>query len=128
MVGATIVDMSDTAGFLIHVVNTGTVEDTISSLEFFDTPESAYMRDFHIDGNLGIGYPKMTGEAGAGPGDTVNFAPVTVAPNMSQMVELFFAHFYVDSPGVDTTTNVPGKEFRFRFSEGSDIEFVVPSP
>jgi len=123
MVGPAEIDGSDTAGFLVHIVNTGAIDATITMLEFIDTPESAYMRDFHIDENLGNGFPKGPGVYGTGPKDTVSFPSVTIAPNMEQQVELLFQRFYVDSvgPPTDTTTNVPGKVFRFRFDDGSEI-------
>ena len=121
MVGAPILS-ADSSGFLIHVVNDGTVEDTISSLEFFDTPESAYMRDFRIDADH-CGYPIPDGMPGTGSGDSVHFtSPVTIAPNGTQMIESVFLHFYdreVCPPGAPV--NVAGKHFVFRFSDGSLI-------
>jgi len=127
MVGPAVIDGSDSAGFLVRIVNTGTVDATITMLEFIDTPESAYMRDFHIDGNPGTGFPKLPGDYGTGPKDTVSFAPVTIAPHMTQQVDLLFQHFFVDSAGPsavppnDTNTVVVGKVFRFRFDDGSEI-------
>ena len=121
MVGSPILP-PDSSGFLIKVVNVGTVEDTVHLLEFYDTPESAYMRDFRIDADR-CGYPIPDGMPGTGPGDTVHFtAPVTIAPDMSRMVELCFGNFYVDEvvpPG--TRANVHGKQFVFRFDDGSVI-------
>ncbi len=112
----------DSSGFLIRVVNVGTIEDTVGWLVFSDTSESLYMRDFRIDADH-CGYPVPNGLPGTGPGDTVHFtAPVTIAPDMSQMVELYFADFYVDEvipPG--TRANVHGKQFVFRFDDGSVI-------
>jgi hypothetical protein len=109
----------DSSSFRIAVVNGGTVDVTVSSLEFLDAPDSAYMRDFLIEGNRGIGFPLGPADAGIGQGDTVHFAPVTIAPDMSQMVELYFGNFYVDPLGNDTIANVGGKEFVFHFSDGS---------
>jgi len=121
-VGAPIIVPPDSSGFLIRVVNDGTVEDTIDWLEFLDTPDSAYMRDFRIDANH-CGYPIPPGMPGTGPGDTVHFtAPVTVAPDMAQIVELFFGEFFdreICPPG--TPVNVHGGQFVFRFSDGSEI-------
>ena len=120
MVGQAILP-ADSSGFLINVINDGTVEASVSSLEFFNTPESAYMRDFRIDADH-CGYPTPNGMPGTGPGDTVHFtAPVTVAPNGSQLVELCFADFHVDSLGADIRINVSGKQCRFRFEDGSAI-------
>ena len=112
---------ADSSGFRIYVVNEGTVEDTIRWLEFYDTPDSAYMRDFFVEGNHGTGYPIPNGMPGTGPGDTVHFAPVTIAPDMSQISEFLFMQFHVDELGNGTMANVGGKEFLFRFDDGSVI-------
>jgi outer membrane protein assembly factor BamB len=111
----------DGSSFHIAVVNDGTVDVTVSSLEFLDSPDSAYMRDFIIDGNHGTGYPIPDGIPGTGPGDTVHFAPLTIAPNATQLVELYFVDFHIDEPGNDVRANVAGKEFVFRFDDGSEI-------
>ena len=103
MVGAPVLP-PDSSGFLIHIANVGAVEDTVNWLVFFDTPESAYMRDFRIAANHGIGYPIPNGQPGTGPGDPVHFAQVTIAPDMSQMAELFFGDFHVDPLGIDTSS------------------------
>jgi outer membrane protein assembly factor BamB len=112
----------DSAGFLIHLINAGTVEASVSSLEFLDTPDSAYMRDFRIDADH-CGYPIPDLMPGTGPGDTVRFTvPVTFAPNGTQMIDAAFFHFYdteVYPPGMPA--NVHGKQFVFRFSDGSVI-------
>ena len=112
----------DGKGFLINVANVGTVQVAVNSLTFSDTSEPLYMRDdFYIDADH-CGYPLGNGVRGAGPGDTVHFAaPVTVAPNDSQLIELFFCGFHVDPLGADTSIKVPGKTFQFRFSDGSVI-------
>ena len=120
MVGAAMLS-PDSSGFLIHIVNEGTVEVTINSLGFFGTPESAYMRDFYVDGQPGYGFPVPSGQPGTGPGDTVYFAPVTIAPDMSQMVELMFLQFYVDATDTSSLANVHNKVFELRFSDGSVI-------
>jgi len=122
MVGSPALDLNDTAGFSIRVVNDGATEDTVSWLVFFRTPDSAYMREFQVDGVYGSGYPVPAGQPGTGLGDTARLiAPVAIPPNMSQEVGFAFQKFRVDEPGNDTSTNVPGKEFRFRFSDGSEI-------
>jgi hypothetical protein len=121
MVGSPILP-PDSSGFLVKVVNVGTAEDTIRWLVFFDTSESLFMRDFRIEADH-CGYPIPNGMPGTGPGDTVCFtAPVTIAPDMAQVVELYFGSFYVDEvvpPG--TRANVHGKQFVFRFDDGSVI-------
>jgi len=121
MVGAPMLPV-DSSGFIIRVINDGTIEDTINLLEFYDTPESAYMRDFIVEGDHGIGYPIPAGMPGTGPGDTVHFdEPVLIAPNGTQLVELYFAEFHADSLGNDIAANVHGKQFVFRFDDGSVI-------
>ena len=52
-------------------------------------------------------------------------APVTVASNGSQLIELYSYGFHVDPLGTDTVINVHGKTFQFRFSDGSLIT-VIP--
>ncbi len=113
---------ADSSGFMILLVNEGTTEDEVEWLEFYNTPDSAYMRDFRIDADH-CGYPKLDGQRGTGPGDGVDFTrSVVVQPNMSQTVELYFGSFYQEEvvpPG--TRANVHGKLFVFRFSDGSLI-------
>lgn len=120
MVGAPILT-PDYDGFVIKVVNDQSSDVTVSSVSFFQTPDSAYMRDFRIDTDK-AGYPLIDGATGTGPGDTVSFAPVTIAPSGAQLVELAFQSFRkteVWPPG--DTTDVRGKIFQFRFSDGSEI-------
>jgi outer membrane protein assembly factor BamB len=121
MVGAPIL-LPDSAGFMIRVINDGTVEASVDWLEFYDAPESAYMRDFFIDADH-CGYPIPDGMPGTGPGDTVRFtAPVTIAPNGSQLSELYFGSFCVDEVAPPyVQANVHVREFVFRFSDGSEI-------
>jgi len=113
----------DSSGFLINVVNDQPDDVIISWLSFFGTPDAAFMRDFRINADH-AGYPIADGLPGTGPGDTVNFTPVTIAPNGSELVELYFADFYVQevvNPPPGTKANVHGKTFQFRFSDGSVI-------
>jgi prepilin-type N-terminal cleavage/methylation domain-containing protein len=122
MVGSPVIDPNDTAGFSILVVNDGPTEDTVSWLVFFRTPDSAFMREFQVDGVYGYGYPVPAGQPGTGLGDTARLAaPVAIPPDMSHEVLFQFQKFRVDEQGTDTSTNVPGKEFQFRFSDGSEI-------
>jgi len=79
------------------------------------------MRDFVVEGNHGNGYPIPNGMPGTGPGDTVCFAPVTIAPNGTELVELYFGEFHLDELGNDVRANVAGKVFVFRFDDGSVI-------
>ena len=128
MVGAA-EPMTDSSGFRLYVVNDQPDDVTVSWLHFFQTPDSAYMRDFLIAGTRGTGFPLGPADLGIGDGDTVHFASVTIAPNGSQLVELLFQQFFPDSilaPPNDTLANVCGKEFQLRFSEGSEIKFTVP--
>jgi len=122
---------ADSSGFRLLVINDRTTEDTISWLEFFRTPDSAYMREFMIDGNHGTGFPRGPTDPGLGNGDTVSFAPVLIAPNGTQVVELLFQYFFpvaIPAPPHDTLANVCGGEFQLRFSDRSEIEFEVPYP
>ncbi|HTW92459.1 MAG TPA: hypothetical protein VMH22_12220 [bacterium] len=111
----------DSSSFMIHIGNAWEAEDTIRSLEFFQAPESTYMRIFLINGSFGTGYPIPIGLPGTGRGDTVRFAPVTVGPSMSQTVELDFLDFFVDSLGTGPKANVQGKQFVLRFDDGSEL-------
>jgi len=123
MVGSPKVD-GNRNGFLISVINDQASVDTISWLSFFHTPDSAFMRDFTVNGIHPLGYPVADGGSGTGPGDNVNFAPVTIAPNGTQVVDLYFAYFFkqeVINPPAGDTFYVGGKTFQFRFSDGSEI-------
>jgi hypothetical protein len=109
----------DSSGFLIHIANDGTVEDTVNWILFKQSPDSAYMRTFWVRGTL---YPIAAGQPGMGQGDTVDiFTPFVVQPNMSEQVELMFMDFYIDIPGDSARAHVDGDTFRFRFSDGSEI-------
>lgn len=120
----------DSAGFLIKILNDQPEELTINWVHFFQTPESAFMRDFTIDGNHPNGFPRLAADPGVGNGDTVFFAPVTIGPEGSQLVELSFLQFYpvaIPAPPDDTTANLLGKTFQLRFDDGSEINFTVPT-
>jgi hypothetical protein len=109
----------DSSGFLIHIANDGTVEDTVNWILFKQSPDSAYMRTFWVRGTP---YPIAAGQPGMGQGDTVDiFTPFVVQPNMSEQVELMFMDFYIDIPGDSARAHVDGDTFRFRFSDGSEI-------
>jgi len=98
------------------------MDDTVSWLAFSDASESLYMRDDFRMAADHCGFPIPNGIPGIGPGDTVHFtAPVTVAANGSQLIELFFYGFHVDPLGADTIIKVHGKTFQFRFSDGSVV-------
>jgi prepilin-type N-terminal cleavage/methylation domain-containing protein len=113
-------------GFLIHIVNYNPDNVIINWLCFFNTPDSAYMREFRIDTDH-EGYPIANGLPGTGPGDTIHLPrPVTIAGNHSQLVELWFGDFHVDPPGTDSPTKLSGKTFEFRFSDQSDITATIP--
>jgi hypothetical protein len=122
MVGRPILSV-DSSGFRIDIVNTGMTDITTGWLWCSDTnPDDAWMRTFMINGNLGVGYPKPPAEPATGPGDTVFFAsPVTISPDMSEMVELIFLDFYPTEYGLGQRANVHDKVFRFRFDDGSEI-------
>jgi len=110
-------------GFLIHVVNGDPEDVTVSHLQFTPTSAPYYLRgDFYI-GSDHDGFPLGSGVPGVGPGDTVQFTAVTIAPNMTQQIDVCFREFYADSMGVtpDTAINVSDNTFQFRFSDGSEI-------
>jgi len=113
---------TDGSGFRIFVVNDQTTDATVSSIQFFRSPDAAYMTEFWVEGTPAPITP------GAGQGDTITFASLTIAPNMSQQVEFMFQKFFKDSLDHDSAANVCGKEFQLHFSEGSEIKFVVPFP
>jgi hypothetical protein len=113
---------ADSSGFMIRVVNEGTTLDTVNWIAFVQAPDSAYMRELWVNGALRAGYPLPTGVPGIGPGDTAMVFPsFTVAPDMSEQVDLEFMKFYVDSLGDSALSHVDGKTFLFRFSDGSEI-------
>ncbi len=121
----------DGDGFRLYVVNDQATPVIVNWLHFYQTPESAYMRDFYIDGNPGIGFPRTATAPGVGNGDTAYFTPVSIAPDGADLVELLFQWFYpVAIPTVppDTTAKVSGKLFQLRFSDNSEIKFTVPYP
>jgi prepilin-type N-terminal cleavage/methylation domain-containing protein len=108
-------------GFEINVTNANTQDDTVGSLHFLLTSAPLYVReDFRI-GSDHDGFPLGPTARGKGPGDTISFAPVTIAPN--GLAVLYFDGFYVDPipMGTDTSVFVTGKTFKFRFSDGSEI-------
>jgi prepilin-type N-terminal cleavage/methylation domain-containing protein len=111
----------DSTAFQIQVENTQTKADTVSSLSFLPTSAQLYLReDFRIDLDHD-GFPISNGTPGIGPGGTITFAPVAIAPNETQLVELSFDGFHVAPLGGDPKVRVTGKTFQFRFSDGSEI-------
>lgn len=132
VVGPPMVDELGKNGFMLRVVNDQTDTAYLNWLEFYDTPDDAWMRDFRI-GTDHAGYPVPDGMPGTGPGDTVNFtSTVAIAPNSSQIVEVYFGSFFKREvinpppPSAADTFYVSGQTFDFRFSDGSDITVTVP--
>lgn len=120
---------ADSSGFLINVANDGDVQDTISWLAILAiTPDSAYLRDFQIDVNEGIGFPLGSGVPGKGAGDTLYFAPATIPPNLSQEVPLMFRDFRVSPSDTSAMVHIAGKQFQFGFSDGSEITATIRAP
>ena len=122
MVGQPRVDAPGT-GFAIQITNEGTEDVSISSLEFLATSATVYMRSYKID--VQPTQYLAPGNPGIGPGDSINFAQVTIAPNMSQVVESYFADFRTGPQAGDPSAPVSGRTFRLRFSDGSVIT-VIP--
>jgi outer membrane protein assembly factor BamB len=118
------------ASFLIHIVNTQTYDVTIDWLQFVSiTPDSAYMRNFLVNGNEGGPiFPIPNGQNGLGVGDTVFFTPVTVPASMSQQVDLMFEDFRVGPADTSQPAKLVGKTFQLLFSDGSEVKFTVPIP
>jgi hypothetical protein len=116
---------SDSAGFLIHIVNDGTDEDTVKWIVLTQAPDTAYMREFTVDAAPPFVIP--AGSPGIGKGDTVDIGmPFVVQPNMSAQVDLGFMDFHRDINGDSTKSFINGKTFRLRFSDGSEITAVIP--
>jgi len=112
----------DSSGFKVNVVNEGTTEDTVNWILFSQSPDSAYMRLFAVNGTPGGGFPLPPGEPGIGPGDTVHVIPAyVVQPNMSELVEFAFTDFHTDSLGDSAPGNVGGDTFLLRFNDGSEM-------
>jgi type II secretory pathway pseudopilin PulG len=111
----------DTSGFFIRIVSDYSDSSvTINWLQFAGTSAGLYMRDFRIESQQGQGFPRLPGQDGAGPGDTVKFlSPVTIPPN--GLVELWFMDFHVNPQGTDGPANVDNRTFEFRFDDGSRI-------
>jgi hypothetical protein len=108
--------------FMIQVMNTGLDSVTVDSFNFLSTSAPLYMRNFLIDGVTGFGFPIIVPNPGKGPGDMVRFQPaLTIAPDKSQVVELYFDDFHASQQGAPPQADVRGDTFRFRFSDGSKI-------
>ena len=112
---------TDSSGFSIQVVNDGNAPVTDSFLVISTGSTQAYMRDFLVDSTHGYGFPIPDSQPAPGRGDTLFFAPVTVAANGSQRVELQFLDFRADPQGFTNHISVIGKEFDFRFADGWEI-------
>jgi hypothetical protein len=123
MVGQPMVDPPGT-GFVIQITNEGTEDVSINSLRFLLTSASVYMRSYKIDTQptqyLAPGVP------GIGPGDSISFTPVTIAPDMVQLVEIYLADSRVGPQVSDPPAPVSGRTFGLRFSDGSVIGTVIP--
>jgi hypothetical protein len=123
MVGQPQVDPPGT-GFLIHIANTGTEDASINSLTFMSTSASVYMRSYKID--VQPTQYLAPSDPGIGPGDSISFTQVTIAPDMVQLVELYLADFRLGPQASDPSAPVSGRAFVLRFSDGSVIGTVIP--
>jgi prepilin-type N-terminal cleavage/methylation domain-containing protein len=110
-------------GLFIQIANEGTENVSINSLTFLSTSATAYMRSYKIDVQstevLGPGDP------GIGPNGSISFAQVTIAPNLSQVVEIRLLDFRTGPLNTDPDATLSGLMFKLRFSDGSQIEFTV---
>jgi hypothetical protein len=114
----------DGKGFLINVTNTRDQDDTVSSLSFLPTSAALYVKDeFYINSDH-AGFPRATGK---GPSDSISFTSVAIPPN--GLIDVFFQGFYTSANpgGGDQSQVVTGRTFKFRFSDGSEID-VTPGP
>lgn len=110
-------------GFLIRIVNDGTEIVSIDTLRFLSTSAPGYLRSYRIDvQSIVVLGPS---DLGIGPNGSIGFTQVTIAPNMSQVVELLFDDFRQGPLATDADYPVSGRTFGIRFSDGSQIEFTV---
>lgn len=127
MVGTPVLQLPDSNGFTIRVVNTGSVDDTVRTVTFASIApaDSAYMTWFTVNGVNVYGFPVPPGGRAPGQGSTVAVVPPVLVPgNLSEEVVFGFWSFVKDSI-VDSLLSQPakvsGREFRLRFSDGSEI-------
>ena len=128
MIGAPAVEPTGD-GFRIAVVNDGETPDTVTYVYFAQAPaESCYMNTLAVDGTAMPGYPLISnGRPAAGLGDTAyTNSTVVVPPEMSAEVLFGFHSFVVDSLNDTLMSNIRGKTFTFRFSDGSEITVTPP--
>ena len=119
MVGS--VSLFDTTGFLITVVNDGETPDTIDYIYFAQAPaESCYMNILTVRGTQPPGYPRLPNPA-IGMGDTAYMGTHVIGPGMTDEVVFGFYDFLKDSLNDSLKSNITGKTFLFRFSDGSEI-------
>ncbi|MGB9742573.1 MAG: prepilin-type N-terminal cleavage/methylation domain-containing protein [candidate division WOR-3 bacterium] len=109
----------DSTGFTIAVVNPGSNPDTISSIQFIEAPDSAYMSWLYIRN-----HEQRQWEYSPRPGRGDSFAimpsPFVIGPNGEEVVEFSFYNFYKTPIGGDTR-NIYNQLFRLRFNDGSEF-------
>ncbi|MFO7650580.1 MAG: prepilin-type N-terminal cleavage/methylation domain-containing protein [bacterium] len=126
MVGLPDIQTPDSNGFEIRVVNLGSVDDSITSVTFgsIAPPDSMYMTSLLVNGTYCLGFPIGVGGIALGQGRTAAVQPVAVVPpNLSAEVRFGFFDFVTDSivDSLSPPARVRGREFRLRFSDGSEI-------
>jgi len=109
----------DSAGFTISIVNPGSNPDTISSIQFIEAPDSAYMSWLYIRNHE---QRQWEYNPRPGRGDSFAIMPTSfvIAPNGEEVVEFSFYNFYKTPTGGDTS-NIYDKLFRLRFNDGSEF-------
>ncbi|MFO7638524.1 MAG: prepilin-type N-terminal cleavage/methylation domain-containing protein [bacterium] len=131
LVGSAQVVGEDSSSFLIDIVNVHEIEVNVSSVTFLELglPEdTAFFRAFTWQGVPGAGYPLGPTEPGFGRRDTMPFnGTYTVQGRKSEVVTVGF--WYGRSTRFETgdTVNIAGWPVRLRFSEGSTVEFTLPT-
>jgi hypothetical protein len=118
MVGQPQLNPSDSSGFAFDIVNEGTSDDTVVSLLLASAPDSAFMRTLQVAGRT----PADTFAIGVGSGDSAAVSPGYVVPALrAEVVTFRLWDFFKDAAGTLGRSNVQGKAFRIRFSDGSEI-------
>ncbi len=130
LVGTPVLQLPDSNGFTIRVVNTASTDTVITSVTFaaIAPADSAYMTWFTVNGANVSGFPLPNGSRAPGNGSTVAILPPAPIPgNLADEVVFGFFSFVTDSivdSILSTPARVAGREFRLRFSDGSEITFT----
>ncbi|MEO0073106.1 MAG: prepilin-type N-terminal cleavage/methylation domain-containing protein [candidate division WOR-3 bacterium] len=121
MVGEPQLQLPESCGFYIRVVNEGPTDDTVASIQILSADSNYYTTLFTYSGDHGNGYQPLNPGVGKG-GTIVLQTPYAVRPDRGEIVVFGFYDFY-QSPGGPPSPkqNVSGRTFRLRFNDGSEI-------